>query len=299
MLTTFSKADIKAMDSMTKVGLLATVNREGLPHLTLISSLQANTPQQLIWGQFVEGLSKEYIRENPQVGFLVMTLDKQLWRGKATFTHMAQQGPEFEMYNNTPMFRYNAYFGIHTVYYMDMIEHWGQQALPMGVVVLAAIQTTIARTLASRRKAKPVLGNVVCGQSLTPWTQTLMNKLDNLKFLAYVDADGYPVIIPVIQAQAASNERIIFATGAYKHELEAIPPNTSTAVLGMSLDMEDVLMRGKFQGIQRTGGIRWGSIQVDWVYNPMPPKPQQIYPQVALEPITTSQSTSHPAHYDV
>ena len=272
--TEFSPADIKALEPTMNVGLLATVNDEGLPHITLITSLQANAPTQKIWGQFTEGLSKKHIRENPKAGFLVMTLDRELWRGKATFTHTAQQGPEFEMYNNTPMFRYNAYFGIHTVYYMDLVQQSGRQALPMGQVVTAAIQTLAARMLSRTRGSKDVLNL---------WTRGLLSKLDNLKFLAYIGADGYPTIIPVIQAQAANAEQIIFSTGVYKQDLEAILNNTAVALFGMSLDMEDVLVRGEFQGIRRIGGVRCGSVQVNWVYSPMPPKPQQIYPQVALE----------------
>lgn len=274
--TEFSPADIEALEPMMKVGLLATVNPQGLPHLTLISSLRANTPTQMIWGQFTEGLSKKYIRGNPKAGFLVMTLERELWRGKATFTHTAQQGPEFEMFNSTPMFRYNAYFGIHTVYFMDLVEHAGRQALSMGQIVVAAVQTMIARALSRRRGSRDVLNT---------WTRGLMNKLDNLKFLAYVGPDGHPVVIPAIQAQAAGAEHVIFSTGAYKQDLEAIPEDTTVAVFGMSLDMEDVLMRGEFQGIRRIGGVRCGSVRVTWVYNPMPPKPMQIYPPVALEPV--------------
>jgi len=277
-LATFSQADIEALEPTMKVGLLATVNPEGLPHLTLISSLRANTPTQMIWGQFVEGMSKQYVRQNPRVGFLIMTLDKNLWRGKATFTHTAQQGPEFEWYNNTPMFRYNAYFGVHTVYYLDLVAHSGKQALPMGQVVFAAVQTMVARALSRKRDDESVLNT---------WTQGLMNKLDNLKFLAYVAADGYPVVIPAIQAQAAGGEYIIFSSGAFGADLEAIPEGVSVAVFGMSLQMEDVLMRGEYQGIRRLGGVRCGSVRVDWVYNPMPPKPQQIYPPIALEAVTT------------
>ncbi len=277
-LPTFSEADIKALEPTMKIGLLATVNQEGLPHLTLISSLRANTPSQLIWGQFVEGTSKSFIRENPRAGFAVMTLDKELWRGKATFTHTATQGPEFEMYNNTPMFRYNAYFGVHTVYYMDLVEHVGRQALPMGQIVFAAVQTMIARALSSQGSAKAVLN---------PWTRGLLNKLDNLKFLAYVGDDGYPVIVPVIQAQAADTEHVLFSTGAYGADLAALSEGMSVALFGMSLDMEDVLLRGEFQGFRRKVGVRCGSVKINWVYSPMPPKPQQIYPEVRLEAVTS------------
>jgi hypothetical protein len=274
---TFSEADIKALEPMLKIGLLATVNPEGLPHLTLISSLRANTPDQVIFGQFVEGTSKQYLRDHPQVGFLIMTLDKELWRGKATFTHTDSQGPEFEMYNNTEMFRYNAYFGIHTVFFMDLVEQTGKQALPMGQIVLSAVQTMVARALARKQGAQDVLN---------PWTRALMNKLDNLKFLAYVGDGGFPRIIPIIQAQAGDGEHIVFSTGTYQEELEAIPEGATVALFGMSLVMETVLMRGEYQGIGRRAGVRCGSAKVNWVYNPMPPKAQQIYPELDLEPVT-------------
>jgi hypothetical protein len=275
--TVFSDADIKAMAPTMKVGLLATVDPEGLPHLTLLASLQANTPAQLIFGQFTEGLSKKHLRENPHAGFLVMTLDRQMWRGKAAFTHTAGQGPEFEMYNNTPMFRYNAYFGIHTVYYLDLIEHSGRQPLPMAKVVLAAIQTRVVRALVRRKRARNVLN---------PWTQALMNKLDNLKFLAYIGGDGYPVVIPAIQAQAADAAHIVFATSAFREDLKKMPFGATVAVFGLTLDMEDVLMRGQFGEIRTVAGLQYGSVRVDWVYNPMPPKPQQIYPRLDVAPVT-------------
>ena len=277
-LTRFLPEEIEAFSPTMKVGLVATLNPDGLPHLTLIASLQANSPTQMIWGQFVEGLSKEYVQLDPKVGFLIMTLDRQLWRGKATFTHIATQGPEFEMYNNTPMFRYNAYFGVHTVFFLDLVGHTGRQPLPMSRVVFAAIQTMIARAVSSGRGQPPVLNL---------WTQQLMNKLDNLKFLAYAGPDGYPVIVPVIQAMAADSERIIYSTSAFGDDLAAVPQGATVAVFCMSLQMEDVLMRGEYLGLQRVAGIRCGSVRVNWVYNPMPPKPQQIYPPVRVEPVTS------------
>ncbi|MCX5993381.1 MAG: pyridoxamine 5'-phosphate oxidase family protein, partial [Chloroflexi bacterium] len=128
----FSEQDIESFKPEMKIGLIATVNEAGLPHLTLISTLQACSPTELFWGQFAEGMSKANIRKNPRAGFIVMTLDKNLWRGKADFTRTAKEGSEYELLNNTPMFRYNAYFGIHTVYYMDLVSHSGKQALPMA-----------------------------------------------------------------------------------------------------------------------------------------------------------------------
>jgi hypothetical protein len=276
--TAFSDADIKQFAVPMKVGILATINHEGLPHLTLISTLQASSPTEVIWGQFTEGMSKGFVRDNHKTGFLIMTLDKNLWRGKANWTRVEKSGKEFDMYNNVPMFRYNAYFGVHTVYYMSLVEQYGKEALPMRGVVTAAIKTAMAKALSRRRGAAAVLNL---------WTRQLLDKMSNLKFLAYLAPDGYPEIIPVIQARTSDSEHVIFAASAYRDELEAIPEGATVAVFGMTLDMEDVLLRGAFQGIKRMGGIRCGTVRVNWVYNSMPPKPQQIYPEIDVEPVTS------------
>lgn len=271
----FTQEDRDAFDPIMKIGLLATVTPEGLPHITLLSSLRAADERTLIWGQFTEGMSFQNVRENPKIGWLVMTLNKDLWRGTATFTHTATSGEDFDAYNNIPMFRYNAYFGIHTVYYMDLIAHSGVQALPMGSVVFASIKTMLAKPFL--RSKEP--------QVLNEWTKALLNKLDNLKFLAYVGDDGFPVVIPVIQAQAADAHHLIFSTGAFTDELKVIPNRVPMALFGLSLDMTDVLARGVYQGLHWLGPVRCGVLSVDWLYNSMPPVPQQIYPPVPLEPV--------------
>jgi hypothetical protein len=275
-LTAFSPEDIQSTQPAMKIGLLATVTSAGLPHVTLISSLMACAPQKLAFGQFTEGFSKQHILNNPKTGFLIMSLDKDLWRGKATFTYNTKEGPEYDYFNNVPMFRYNSYFGIHTVYYLDLLSHTGKEPLPMNRIIFAAIQTILARTLGS----KP--GKV---EVINPWTHLFLNKLDNLKFIAWVGVDGYPVIIPAIQSQSLDKQHILFSTSVYTDELNAIPAGADVAVFSMALTMEDVLLRGKYLGMRRLAGIKAGIVEVDWVYNPMPPVPGQIYPPVELQAV--------------
>jgi hypothetical protein len=274
--TEFSSQDIRDLKPAMKIGILATVDLQGLPHLTLITTLMAASPARVVWGQFIEGASKDSICLNPKAGFLVMSLDKQVWRGQAAFTHTARSGPDYDHYNSTPLFRYNAYFGVHTVYYMDLVAHTGRQSLPMNRVVFAAVKTLVARSLTGKRPS---------AQVMNPWTQAFFNTLDNLKFLGYVGPDGYPRVIPLIQAQSLDPGRLVFALGAYSTELVQIPASSSVAVFGMALTMEDVLVRGTFRGIRRLAGMRCGVVDLDWVYNSMPPTPMQIYPQVSLEPV--------------
>ena len=277
-LKTFTEQDIESFKPEMKIGLLATINEEGLPHLTLISTIQASSPTELFWGQFSEGKSKINIRKNPKAGFMIMTLGKDVWSGKATFTRSAKIGKEFDILNETPMFRYNAYFGIHTVYYMDLLEQSGKSPLPMGQVIQAAIKTMVAKTLAGKGSGKEVLNL---------FTRKLLDKLDNLKFVAYVDSDGYPVIIPVIQAQSAGTDRVIFSSSVYSEALKAIPKDATVALFCMSFEMQTVLLRGTYKGIHSIGGFECGELAVDWVYSPMPPKMEQIYPLKKLEKVTS------------
>jgi hypothetical protein len=276
-LTTFSAQDIESLLPAMKIGLLATLNPQGLPHITLLSSIIASSPAQLAFGQFIEGQSKKHILTQPKVGFLVMSLDRHLWRGKATYTHSARAGKDYDYYNNIPMFRYNAYFGVHTVYYFDLVSQTGREALPMNRIIVAALQSLLARTLARPLGAPAVLN---------PWTRSFLNKLDNLKFLAYVGADGYPELIPAVQAQCLDAGHVVFSTSVYQEELKAIPAGSSLAVMGMALTMEDVLVRGTYQGLRWVGGVRCGVVEVDWVYNSMPPVPGQIYPPQPITPVT-------------
>jgi hypothetical protein len=274
--TAFSSQDLLSTQPAMKIGLLATVTPMGLPHVTLISSLMACAPQQLVFGQFTEGFSKQYIRDNPKTAFLIMSLEKHLWRGKATFTHSTREGAEYDYYNNVPMFRYNAYFGVHTVYYLDLLSHTGEQPLPMNRIIFAAVQTMLARMLS--RKS-------VTGTVLNTWTRSFLDKLDNLKFIAWVDGDGYPFIVPAVQAQSLDGQHILFSTSVYTDELNRIPTGADVAVFGMALTMEDVLLRGKYLGVRRMAGVKAGVVKVDWVYNPMPPVPGQVYPPVKIQAV--------------
>jgi hypothetical protein len=147
----------------------------------------------------------------------------------------------------------------------------------MNRIIFAAVQTILARTLGR----KPGRQNV-----LNPWTRTFVDKIDNLKFLCYVGADGYPLLIPAIQTQSLDAQHVLFSTSVYADELLPIPAGVPMAVFSMALTMEDVLMRGTYQGLRRVGGVKAGVVEVDWVYNPMPPVPGQVYPATEIRAVT-------------
>ena len=273
----FGKDDLKEFEPEAKVGIIATVNPDGLPHVTLITALQARSETELIWGQFCEGRSKQHVKENPKTGFLIMTMDRSLWRGKALWSREARQGDDYAMFNMKPMFRYNAYTGIHTVHYMDLVETYGREKLPLLKIVLSSLLTRMAKSVPAARRQERIMN---------PWTEGLFNRLDTVKFLSYVDSDGFPVVIPLVQCQASDNRRLSFSPMAYSRELKALDKGMPLAVFGLTLDMEDVLVRGIFAGYGKYRGITLGCVDVDWVYNSMPPLHGQIYPHREIMPVT-------------
>jgi len=276
-LKEFDENTIAAFRPAEKIGLVASINPEGLPHLTLITSIGASGPRQVTLGEFCKGESKSHIQKNSAIGFLVMTLDRRMWRGHARWTHLRQEGPEYEAYNELPMFRYNAYFGINTVHYLDLIDLKGPDALPLPKIILSALMT---------KAAKGGVASKASDQVLTPFGENLFNRLDALKFIAYIKENGYPEIIPLLQCQAADSGRLAFSTLAYGEELEKIPDSQTVVVFGMTMKMEDVMVRGSFRRAGRSRGISTGTVDIDWVYNSMPPCHGQIYPPVKLSPVT-------------
>ena len=270
-----SQEELSAFEESAKIGLVATVNAEGLPHVSLITSIQAKNPSQLMFGQFSEGLSKKHVRGNPHVGFLVMNREKELWRGRARWTGEASSGEDYEMYNRKPMFRYNSYFGIHTVHYLDLVAFSGKESLSTAGVAIGSLVTVLARRFAAANTP---------GAILRPWAENHVTRLGTLKFLSYVGGDGYPAIVPVVPCQPAGSARLVFAPTVHRAELAAIPARATVAVFALNLQMESVLIRGRFSGYRRYAGLRAGAIDIDWVYNSMPPMQGTIYPVPPIPP---------------
>lgn len=274
---TFTQEEFEAFAPAEKIGLVACINPEGDIHVTLITSIMAAGPGQLTLGQFSTGLSKYYMQLNPNIGFLVMSMDKRLWRGRACWTHKRSEGPEYEIYNNQPMFRYNAYFGINTVHYLDLMEICSEGKLPMGRIITAAIITRFAKGATATKNHQAIL---------KPFAENLFNRLDALKFLAYMGEDGFPRIVPVIQCQASDSRRLVFSSLAFHDELQTIAADSTVGIFGLNLKMQSVFVRGLFRGFNRYRWASLGVMDIDWVYNSMPPSHGQIYPESKLEPVT-------------
>lgn len=283
MTQELSASDIAAFEPEAKIGLVATVGPAGQPHLTLITTLQAKSPRQLMFGQFCEGSSKTNLQANPRCAFLVMSLKREIWRGTATWTHRVKEGEDYVRYNQLPMFRYNSYFGIHTVHFMELESFAGKEQLSIPNVIAETLATSTAGGVTSL--VRTVVGDER-KQILKPWATKLLSGATTLKFMAHVTDSGFPRIIPFVPAFPNGPDRLTIGPVIPKSELDGLSSGTSVAILALNLEMESVLIRGTFSGIDSRRGKLAGTLDIDWVYNSMPPLPGQIYPELELEPVT-------------
>ena len=282
-------SDIAALAPSEKVGLVGTIDPDGEPRLSILTTIMATGARGLTVGEFSRGQSKRNMAARPKVGFLVMGLDRRLWRGRAAWTRSRREGPEYEAYNRQPMFRYNTYFGINTVHYLDLVDAEGPAPLPMGGIILASL-ATIAKARGSRAHRPVGASGPAGGPSgpaggdvMPPSAIAILDRLASLSFLCAIDAEGYPRVVPVIQARSAGRSRIVFTPGPWRDELLALPEGARTAILTMNLGMESFLSRGS---LRRLDGLRPGrgllGVDLDWLYNSAPPIHGQVYPPLPL-----------------
>ncbi len=271
MRTTMSDVDRSAFAPSEKIAIVATLSEQGEPHVSLLTSLMATGESSLTIGEFSRGLSKRNMAARPAVGFLVMGLDRRLWRGKALWRRLAKEGLEYAAYNEQPMFRYNSYFGINTVHYLDLVGLEGPRPLPMGAIVASSLST-----IALLGKARPLAE----GPSiLSPFVRGIIDALGSLNFLSWIAADGFPMIAPVVQARSAGASRIAFTRGPWRADIEAIPEGAMVGVFSMNLGMESFFARGRMT--HRVGG-GIVAVDLDYLYNSAPPCHGQVYPPVAI-----------------
>ena len=54
-----SEKDIYDLKATNNIGIVATKTPDNFPHISLITTIQAKTPQELILGEFCKGISKK------------------------------------------------------------------------------------------------------------------------------------------------------------------------------------------------------------------------------------------------
>ena len=80
-----------------------------------------------------------------------------------------------------------------------------------------------------------------------------------------------------MQATSAGADRIVLSGIPFGKQLRQIPEGAKVSILCLNLKMESVLVKGRF-----TKGV----LEIERVYNSMPPKMEYVYPRnETMEPV--------------
>jgi hypothetical protein len=282
----------KKFESDSKIGILASIAPDGYPHMALITSISVKSKTSLMWGQFSQGLSKAYLKDNPNTGFLVISPDQYWWTGKARHSGSVVKGEDFDYFNNKPLFRYNSYCGFGAIHYGDLVDVSAGEKLPLLRIALGALKSGGLKNRVLSGKCRPAPSSAAGGpetgepggaiQKMPPYGIALGSALSSLKFAAYVDADSYPRIIPALQGKPADGNTLVFSPLPYGELLRQIPSGAKTAVYIANLDLESLLLQGRWFNLERRGKFKGSVFEIDKVYNSMLPVGGYIYPPKTL-----------------
>lgn len=265
-----SEEIIKFTQPEVMVKLISTIDPRNWPHITLISSNRVISEDQIVWGEFSKGLSKEYVQKNPKQGLFYMTAETpfKFIQVKADFSHTKIEGKDIENFNKSDFMRYFTYVSIYKVYYNNIVAATTIRELPFGGI--------------SRKITKEIIKSAKTGldeKKLNIIGYKLFTNPIGIRALSYIDpSDGYPIIIPHLQLQAVDHNRLYFPLTALKEDFLEIPVNSKVAVFAANFDMASQVVKGTFTGIHEVGEIEYGLIDIEEIYNSSPPITGIIYP---------------------
>ena len=252
-----SKDGIELSQLEIGLKLITTVDPRGWPHITMISFSKAKTSvsaekssQEVVWGQFTEGNSKKNVFENPK------------------------QGEDCEYFSRLPLLRYLTYTNVWRTFHNSIKSASPVRNLGEGGIIKGVIANIFGKGGAKVKNPE---------EKLTDFGFDLFNGPFNPKFISYIDTDGYPIVIPCFQLRAPDRSRLTFTLSQFKEELEDIPVNAHVSVFGVvaaNLELVNQMVNGRFTGFEKSRGI----IEIDEIYNSMPPLAGVIYPKLQVKP---------------
>ncbi|MFX1528797.1 MAG: hypothetical protein ACFFB4_14575 [Promethearchaeota archaeon] len=276
-----SEEGIEFTQSEIMLKLVSSIDERGLPHITMISSNRAKNESQIVWGAFTEGTSKKNVKKNPKQGIFYMTAEMpfKFLQAKVEFSHTSKEGEDLEHFNKTELMRYNVYIRVHTAYYNKIIAVTPVRNLPLSGIILGILKDMIGKGGAKTKLEEKRLDVIGYNLFRAPIA---------VRVISYIDpSDGYPVMIPCIQLQAADHNRLVFPPSILKQDLYQIPVNSKVAVFGMNFDFANQVVKGTFTGFKKFRGIKFGIIEIEEIYNSCPPIVGKIYPEIETIPKVT------------
>ncbi len=94
-----------------------------------------------------------------------------------------------------------------------------------------------------------------------------------VRVLAFLDGEGYPLVVPVLSLQPAGESALVCAEGLSAELLEPLPVGDPVAASLLTLDIVSFQAKGRWLGRRRLLGAPVGAMAVTAIYAGGPPIP--------------------------
>jgi hypothetical protein len=187
---------------------LATRSVDGVPNVVPVVSMQptGDQPDVLFFGNFLLRKSIRNLKEDRRVGVLVVTQELQGWILKGDLIEFQRTGPYVERQMNSSLLRYNPYTGIRNAGLIHVHSVEGS----FGISKLQVPVDYLLTRLAALSKEGIGEGGVVMPLPV----RHVFAKMIAVKVLAWLDGDGYPLVVPALSLQPVGRRTLIGRTNS-------------------------------------------------------------------------------------
>lgn len=256
---------VKTLAATAAPKFLATVSADGAPNIVPVLSLEAAGEETIIFAELMIWKTRRNLEANPQVCVAVMSPSLQGWVIRGDFVEFQRSGPHFDHLVGLDAFRYNAYAGIRSAGVIRVREVVRAFELSQRGVLLGIVRSRwLARRLGKTGRSKG---------AVPPQVREKFTRLRAAKFLAYVDAGGYPDVVVVPSLIPAGEQKFVFVDGAAEPALSVLQPGARVAASVLTFEPLAYQVKGEFQGVEHSLGRRAGVLEIDEVYSACPPLP--------------------------
>ena len=239
---------------------LATVGAGGEPNVVPVVSIQPWDDETLVFGEYLMQKSRRNLRGNEHVGILVFTEALEAWALRGTFLGFKETGEWFDHVSRSELLRYNAYTGIRAAGGIRVEACSPRIAFGKAAVLAGFAHASVAGALLKGgAPARAVMPRPVAEK---------FGRLQAVRAGAFVGADGFPRVWPMLGCLAAGPSRLVVGDVNFPASAEGLAPGTPVAVAVLTFDPIAYQVKGTYTG--QHAGV--GVIDLDACYNASPPK---------------------------
>jgi len=257
---------LKAYKSESYPKFLATVDKNGIPNIVPVLTLQAVDPSTLIFGRLMVWKTAQNLETTRIATACCFGPGAYYWRVRADFVEFAKKGPHIELLNEMSLFRYNAYAGASEagVFRVKEVLPHRKMNWAAGIIEMMGIHRA-AKAIAASKNGGPMPPKVI----------EHFNRRLALKYIAYVNEDGWPEPQPVFSLFPAGAGSLVF-----KADADLLPPpGTMMAASAINQQLIAYQVKGRYRGREKIAGRDADILDVTEVFTASPPLPgKRVFP---------------------